>query len=535
MELPGSRLVRRMPDGMLLLALLCLAGVIHGWLIAHTYVPSRDTIGYIRYTMQLDSQPWTQVIAHMPQHPLYPVSVWVFSMPICAALGGTNCDTMTWSAQVASGCAGLLLVIPMFYLGRELFDRRIGFWSAALFQCLPLGAQITADGLSDALFLLLAATALWLGVRAARCRSPWSFAGCGLLAGLAYLTRPEGAAVAAAAGLTLVGLQALSASRWPWGTTTRCAVALTAAFFVVAAPYMVLIGGLTNKPTAQKIMGILDGDDTLPPRHQSAVPSAGCLLAVWWNNRQFDEHPPLHWALYAFGSELIRTSQYILWLPALLGFWWFRNRWRTVPGIWMVTIACLFYDLLLCQVAMTVGYLSERHALFLVLLCMPWAVAGLERLGNLLVQWLNSWLPSRLSWGWVWMRGTTLAALLALAFLTSVFKPLHANRAGHRAAGEWLAAHVLPGDEIVDPFCWAHFYAGAMFGEARSAAQPPLGPGIRYVVLENSKNPHSRLPLLVRAQQLAQGQVPVYRWTPQPSKRRDRAEEVVVYALPAQP
>jgi len=535
MEIPDQHHpARRVPDGILLLALLGLAGVIHGWLITHTYVPSRDTIGYIRYALQLGSQPWTEVIPQMQQHPLYPVSVWLFSVPICAALGGTNCDTMTWSAQAASTCAGMLLVIPMFYLGRELFDRRVGFWSAALFQCLPISAQVTADGLSDALFFFLAAMALWLGVRAARCRSPWSFAGCGLFAGLAYLTRPEGAVVAGAVGLSLVGFQAWRAFRWPWVRASACAMALTAGFLIIGAPYMALIGGITVKPTPLKMIGKLHSDDTLPPRpgQSSAVsPRAAYLLAEWWNDREHFDRPPLHWALYAFGKEVVRTSQYILWLPALLGFWWFRGRLRTVPGTWIVYVLCLLYVLVLCQVAMTVGYLAERHALFLVLLGMPWAVAGLERIGLLLAAGLERW--GRVAWSWSWLRGSTLAAILALALLSGVFKPLHANRAGHRAAGEWLAAHVHPGDDIVDPFCWAHFYAGAVFDEGIVPA--PASGGVRYVVLENGKNPHSRLPLLAAARQLAQGQTPVYQWTPQPGNRKDRAEEVVVYAVPVQP
>jgi hypothetical protein len=299
---------------------------------------------------------------------------------------------------------------------------------------------------------------------------------------------------------------------------------------------MVVIGKLTNKPTARKVMGDLESDDTLPPRQQSAVPSASpLLLAVYWNDRQDYDHPPLHWALYAFGRELIRTSEYILWLPALLGLWWFRERWRTVPGMWIVYILGLIYGLALCRVAMKVGYLAERHALFLVLLGMPWTVAGLERIGEKLALWLDRRLSPRLSWGRAWLRGTTLAALLAVVFLAGVFKPLHANRAGHRAAGEWLAAHVHPGDEIVDPFCWAHFYAGAVFREGRDVAPALAAPAMCYVVLENSKNPHARLPLMVRAQELAKDHVPVYRWIPKPSKSKDRAEEVVVYAVPAQP
>ena len=56
---------------------------------------------------------------------------------------------------VASGIASVLLVIPMFYLGKELFNRSVAFWATALFQCHPQAGQALSDGLSEGLFLLL--------------------------------------------------------------------------------------------------------------------------------------------------------------------------------------------------------------------------------------------------------------------------------------------------------------------------------------------------------------------------------------------
>ena len=70
---------------------------------------------------------------------------------------------MVLDCQLASSLAAVLLVIPMFYLGRELFDRRVGFWSAALFECLPVTARITSDALSEATFLLFITGLLFLG------------------------------------------------------------------------------------------------------------------------------------------------------------------------------------------------------------------------------------------------------------------------------------------------------------------------------------------------------------------------------------
>src|SRR5439155_11796265 len=101
----------------------------------------------------------------------------------------------------------VLLVIPMYFLGKLLFPRAAGFGAAALFQCLPVPAHILSDGLSEALFLLLACSALALAVLAMRGSKPWLFALSGAFCGLAYLTRPEGGLILPAALLTLAGLQ----------------------------------------------------------------------------------------------------------------------------------------------------------------------------------------------------------------------------------------------------------------------------------------------------------------------------------------
>src|SRR5205807_4188326 len=133
----------------------------------------------------------------------YPMTVLAISGPVRQIVNGSDLVVMQLSAQITSGLAGILLILPMFYLGKELFDRRVGFWATAIFQCLPVGARVMSDALSESLFLLMSATALLLAVRGFRTGSWRRFALCGLLAGLAYLTRPEGILIVAAVILVL--------------------------------------------------------------------------------------------------------------------------------------------------------------------------------------------------------------------------------------------------------------------------------------------------------------------------------------------
>src|SRR5207253_5991880 len=130
-------------------------------------VPARDSIGYIRYALEFERQDltWADILRKNDQHPGYPLAILAVSYPVRHFLGGITPESMRLSAQLASSLAALLLVIPMFLLGKLLRDRALGFWAALLFQILPVVSHILTDGISDALFLLCCVWSIYFGCR----------------------------------------------------------------------------------------------------------------------------------------------------------------------------------------------------------------------------------------------------------------------------------------------------------------------------------------------------------------------------------
>ncbi|HMF14964.1 MAG TPA: hypothetical protein VKE94_21760, partial [Gemmataceae bacterium] len=128
--------------------------------------------------------------------------------------------------------------------------------------------------------------------------------------------------------------------------------------------------------------------------------------------------------------------------------------------------------------------------------------------------------------------GRTLATLLTLGLLIAALpkslETLHGNRAGLRQAGTWLREHADPSDEIVDPYCWAHYYAGCTLREGLPTETAPGHVPVRYVVLEHGKSEHTRLTGLERARDVAQLGRVVYRWE---GKQGKHAAEVLVYEV----
>jgi hypothetical protein len=550
-EAAADRKARRGRDGAALLVLLLLAAGLRLWLYCHTEVAARDSIGFIRMAWQLEHRPWKDVLndKESGQHPGYPVLLLCASVPVRQFLHGPESLVMQNSAQLTSVLAGTLLVVPMYFLGRELFNRSVGFWASVLFQVLPASCRVLSDGLCEATFLLFAATALYFAVCGLRTRSPVPFALCGLFGGLAYLTRPEGALIVVVTGLVLAVLQALRHGRCAWWRWTACTASLLVVAAVVGSPIYLATEKLTIKTTPgnsihdllHALFGALSpggepvGDapeDNVPGVSvlRDGQPVVASLFAVWYRDPIGPKNwGKLVWGLWAVGFEIHKGFHYAAWVSALLGLWWFRDRLRQVPGAWVLLLLSLAVVLLLWRVAAGMGYVSDRHTLLILLAGTYWAAAALVAVGEWLAVLLYARTPAvALGFG---PRALSQVALLALlaglvgSALPKSLEPLHTSRGGFRAAGLWLAEHAHAADVIVDPYTWSSYYAGRVF-------QPdqPLAPdATEYLVLDDSGNPHEHLDLhhWVKKTAKEQGQE-VYRLT---GPGRKEPINVAIYAV----
>jgi 4-amino-4-deoxy-L-arabinose transferase-like glycosyltransferase len=441
---------------------------------------------------------------------------------------------MVLSAQLASALAGTLLVIPMFFLGRLFFERRAGFWAALLFQCLPVSAHVIGDAISEATFFLFLTTSLLFAAQGLQSRSRWRLALCGLFGGLAYLTRPEGALVVVATFVVLLGMQHVAALRWPRRQVLTGSAALLVGAFAVGGPYVATIGRLTPKPTSVYIEDRLLGTTPAPvpaPQASHGVHGsplfASTLLAVYVHDHPYDLHDIAIWrGLWSVVLMTGRAFQYVVWIPALIGLWWFRDRLRCRPGMWVLLVLCGGQGLLLWLLAAVVGYVSERHALILVLGGGFWAAA-------MLTTWVDRLLHQSMAGRWRPVLSVLLMAVATTFSLPSTLKALHANRIGHREVGHWLAGHAGPDDKIKDPYCWAHYYAGRVILE--EALDPVDSQPVIWLVLEESDNKHARLSSMEEVKNLAKSGEEVWRWTPKPCEQKAGAEVVVVYRFPRLP
>jgi hypothetical protein len=507
-------------------------------LITHTEVMARDGVGLVQYARQLETQPWQEVLCGNAHPPLYPLAILLVSLVLKPFWTASLTSMMQLSAQLASAISGILLLVPVYALGRRLFNTRVAFWSTLFVACLPAAARVMSDVLTESVFLLFVTLTLWLACRALDQRRLLSWLLVGVSGGLAYLARPEGALALMAVGLVMVGWQVWRRDQnWVglgWQTSGLCAGAVLA-----MAPYMMVIGGVTNKATG---IDVLHADIALPASsgrdsYRLARPGLEVFaapLAVYWSD--IKNSPRLQricWSVWAVATEIGKATNYSGWLPGFLGLYIFRRKFFEGPDSWLLPVLCGLQVLLLCRVAYVAGYVADRHVLLFLVCGAPWAVATVFAIGEAVAARVAAvvsgllFLPQslRLQNGHG-LCGAFLAGLIIFP-LPKTLEPLHSNRAGYHAAGQWLAQNANVDDVIIDPFSWAEYYSGRTLRE--QAPAPHDHRPFQYIVLGCSDNEHVRLPLIPYAEELASQGETVFQWSP--SRHGSKAETVAIYRV----
>lgn len=451
--------------------LILLTVILRGYLFCNTEVTARDSVGYIRYALQLEKKSWKDVLTHQHQHPGYPLAVLAASWPIRAFTGPPNPNNMRYAAQLASMVASVLLVIPLYALGRMLLGPAVAVLSVLMCQMLPVSSHHLGDGISEAVFLLMVVTALACGVAALRSGRLIGFARAGVATGLAYLVRPEGAMVLIALALALIVRQSASQWRQSWKHTALQFTLAVSCGLVIGSPYFLTTGRFTNKPTAN---AIIQGGEASRDEAGYRPLFASLFAATTHRHEQ-----PVRRAMASarmLGTEITHILHYTGVVALIIGLV------AVLPGLLRQREAYLPLILTGLQIGLvlalgwTVGYISDRHLMVPLITLAILSAAGIKVFGEALAKQIS------------WMRPSWPAIAFLLGCLPGMLQPLHANRHGNHVAGLWLAQQVVDGDVVVDDHAWSHYYSGLMFDEGKTPVLPADYIPRSYWVMTRSKD-----------------------------------------------
>ncbi len=217
----------------LLLGLLLFAFLLRLPFIFYPEVIRNDGAEYIRHAKLILSGHWTEGKAP----PLYPVLI---------ALSHAVIPDWERAGILISILFGTFLVLPVFYLGKDIFDRQVGIISGLVVVVHPFLNSYSGSVLTESTYYFLAAIIVlagWYAFTRGRIREVIAF---GFLVSLAYLTRPEGIGFLIVFCFWIL-LVSPSGEGRKW--TKRVGIILLAIFCVLllSAPYLIQIRKETGR------------------------------------------------------------------------------------------------------------------------------------------------------------------------------------------------------------------------------------------------------------------------------------------------
>ena len=451
-----------------LIAIALFAAALNVGGVSRTLVPAQDGLKFLSVARQFQTRPWTDVARGSDQHPLYPALV-AIAEPVAARLLGPGPETWRVTAQMVSVLASLVLLIPLYHLARALFDERVALIAVFVYILLPVPAEVGRDVLANAVGLCATTLSLWLGARAIRSGSGPTALAAGLAGGLGFLARPE--ALLAPLSIGLAWCVRAVRARAP-GVLFRspAPAALVVGALVCVGSYAMVKGQVSEKLALRRAAtlgsstvvqrsvpqplppGLDDATLDLSPKEESDHEALGgpARTLAWVVRQWWDE---LCWGFAVMAIWGLARQRFILGLCKRPDQTDEGTEERLVLGAFAaVHLAALVRH------GSTLGYLSGRHVLPLVIASMPWVAAGtfvcLRGLGLKL-----SWSPRAKRAALVGAVGIVVAILSAYQLRTS-----HESRRGHWEAGRWLAQNAKPGDRVLDTRGWARFVADKLVG-----------------------------------------------------------------------
>ena len=343
------------------IALLMIAALaLLSWLAAHTEVMFADGLRYIALAQKIDQGSWNEGLAHAVDHPAYPLAIVVTHR----LQGGTQPEDWQAAAQAASIAAGVLLIIPLYLFAFELYGPGTAWLACLLTFLVPLTGHVLADVLSEGTFLFFWTLGCWSALRFLKSGKTVWLVPTIALAGLAYLTRPEGMLLPLALVATLALSILLPALRLEKPRLYRAMGVLLVGPVLVLGPYVVFKGGIGTKPAVSRLLGL----------------SARSPALAVERERPLDPEQSAWAALKLASKAVFRAVLGAVTVPLLLlsiaSFWAPSQRNDQGRGLLFVGIVLSGWLLALLRLHATGGYCSPRHAMIFAFPVIAAAGAG---------------------------------------------------------------------------------------------------------------------------------------------------------------
>jgi len=460
-----------------LLLIMALAFSLRIFLALYPEVIHSDGVEYIRYAKEVLSGNWLGGKAN----PGYPVSIaFVYTLIKNYELAGI------WISIIF----GILLVIPVFYLGREIFNERVGIISGLVVAVHPFLYTFSGSVLTESTYQFFLATSVLFGWYAFSKGKFYHVLLFGLFTSLAFLTRPEAIGLIFIFSVWMFFFSPSKKKRyWPKRVVLILVALLT--FLVFSSPYLIQIRKETGKWSISRKVDISIGSfsemENLPSLHELRPWRKGLPLLSLLKD-------PLS-LLETVGTGLLKSFYRfqqvfnpILSFFAVIG--WIgiiknRSLYSLKANFYIMTYHFFYFGLVFSILLATRRYTSQ-----MISISIPWAAFGF---------WMSlEWVHSR--WKFVGNKERLAKILVILLLLILFIQGIMGYSRGHRLiqkeAGLWMKDHLPRGVKIMSRLPQEAFYAELSWtGIPRKTYEEVLeiarSKGVRYLVLDEGTEERS--------------------------------------------
>jgi 4-amino-4-deoxy-L-arabinose transferase-like glycosyltransferase len=349
---------------------------------------------------------------------------------------------------------GSLLVLPVFYLGKAIFNKKVGILSALLAAVHPFLYIYSGAVLTESTYYFLLTTSVLFGWQAFKGGKLWSIFLFSFFSTLAFLTKPESIGLIFILCVWMFFFNPPEAKRsWIKRVTMILITILALLFF--SSPYLIAIRKETGKWSISKKLNVSIGftseekDETVP--HQGKIWRHGLNLV------SLIKHPLplLAIAVPGFLDSLYKFQQSFnptLLVLALLG--WIRIIRRRPLYSLKANFYVISHHLFFFGLILPIFWVGRRYSSQMIPISIPWAAFGF---------WVAlDWVYQRWKFVMEKERGvTTLLIILLMVVLFSQGRIVYTreHRVIQKEAGLWMKNHLPRGIKVMSRLPQEAFYA----------------------------------------------------------------------------
>jgi Dolichyl-phosphate-mannose-protein mannosyltransferase len=457
---PGSALPRaflRLSTRSALVALVGLGFALRLYLSLTSYCMSGDGVSYLGMAQAFAAGDTRRALMSVFS-PLYPVLI---------ALAHPLLPNWEIAGNLISAILGSAAILTVFGMTQAMLERRdLALGAAALMAFHPDMAAYGGSVRTEAGFIFLMTTAVWVLLSGMKSERLIDFAGAGLIGGIAYLYRTEAIGLLVF-GAAFIPLRAFLWKRWNfwWGLAASALFSLV--FLTVAAPYLLFLHSITGRWsvgrefTAAMILGMGNlTPKTAAWRSSGFSASASPLAPVFANPGLYFYKSAINFFASCYG--FIQALGLVLTAFMLIGL---RRRRRNLYGNFAEAFAGLF--VLFYVTGFSLSYTGTRFMSHLIPYSFGWVIVGIEE-ASFQIEWLTD------RWRWPRIPQGVLALAVWIGLLPQAVWPIGYDQRGLRYAGERIHDDSPAGSVVASFDGRVAYYAGARFVMLPSLRVPDL-------------------------------------------------------------